>query len=266
MFIVEAYDRLPVAQRKPLDEERFNSAIDYREKFASDKEWYKAEVESFKKAINTNQDSHAWLTQELGKFGIFQASEFFQKSYADQPHCMSFVYEFFHEQDEVEEHIIAHASFCDFIRNVGERIDDFVTGSSIKDIKEMKAGDTIVYENDAGFSHIALSLGKIDGKDFAASKFGVGYPVYIHALESVSDGYGVPVCFDTQSKLDKNANAKLEKIKQEAQVKIKPEMKSSTVLFASDKVERKSPKASVSISSKQDEPSPSTLKPDGSKS
>lgn len=216
ILVIEGYERL----KAPITGEKIDDKFEFLAKYATDKDWFKDIGRSFKKALAEKQEPRVWLAKQLDAFGIYEANESFQKNEIDHSHCLSFVYHFLH--DKYDDY------FCDHFLSINERLGDFSKDLLEKKESDLKPGDLIIYQNDYGFSHTAISLGKIQDKDYAISKFGEGNAVYLHPVLQVPDSYGRAVCFDMQSKLEPSSKAKLEELRKELDSKELGKTKSQT--------------------------------------
>ncbi|MFI4919679.1 MAG: hypothetical protein ACHP65_09005 [Legionellales bacterium] len=190
-------------------EELVSILILHYSKKVLDMKWYSNIENSFQAAVKSESNIQDWCTLELKKIGIFQASDAFQRTDLPNYHCMSFAFDVLYDrQDNYFSNI--HLSF-------DQRSKQYLKQYGAVEISEVsiKTGDPIFYMNHMGWTHIALSIGSINGISYAVSKFGSWHNVCIHPINSVPDHYGIFVGFRNKAQLNIEANSKLKMIEKE---------------------------------------------------
>lgn len=174
----------------------------------SDGEWYGRISDSFKSTIINNGNTRDWLTHQFKQLGIYQASDRYQGKEIPRHHCMTFIFDFLNMKQD--------SYFCERSNPIRERTESYLKQHNATPIIEehLKIGDLILYKENSKYTHIALSLGKINGKSYAISKFGE-HAVFIHTIDSAPENYGEPKFFTTQLKLNSDVTTKFEAIKKE---------------------------------------------------
>ena len=163
-------------------------------------------IKSFKDHINNDHSPKEWLKQELQEFGIFLADEKYQKINIPKLNSMSFIYHFLMDKED--------DFFCDHSLPRDKRILKFCEKADITSLENLQPGNIIVYNYFSVITHIALYLGKINGLNYAISKFGPAYGVYLHPIDRVVDGYGVPEFYNLHAPLSANAVTKIAEVNQ----------------------------------------------------
>lgn len=184
------------------------SIIDAHSKFVEDKVWFKKITADFEAEMHKGTSPFQWLSQKLKEYDIHLAHAEFQMredKNTNEEVCMTFAYKFLKNSED------------DYYSNgrysVDERAKKLV-GDECKptSLENLKAGDIILYLDDSSeCTHIALYVGKIDGTDYAVSKFGSTAPVFTHPIANQPE-YGAPHFFTHTLELTTEIQAKLAKL------------------------------------------------------
>lgn len=158
-------------------------------------------INSFVNQFPLGESSTKWLKQELQEFDIFIADDNYQNISIQDLHCMSFTYHFMSGKED--------ASFCNFDLPIEDRINEFVKKTSKISLENLKPGDVIGYRTSAQLSHIAVFIGKVNGYDYAISKFGSVFDVCIHPIDQTLESYGKPEFYDFSNQISSDAANKL---------------------------------------------------------
>jgi len=181
--------------------------IFYFYKIALDKKWYASISDSLVSTITRRENVHTWLTNQFKFLGIYQASEKFQGKGIASHHCMSFAFDLLHTMQD--------PYFCNIKYRFHDRAELYLKQNKASKISEenLEVGYLILYKNQMEYMHIAISIGKINGKSYAISKFGEAHNVFIHPIDFVPENYGTLVCFKSTLKLNSEVIAKFEAVK-----------------------------------------------------
>ncbi len=214
MSLVESFEK-SMALGVHSKETIMDAIIPHFAKTALDKAWYANISKSFISDINNGKNVRDWLADQFKEFGIYQASEKFQGMEISNHHCMSFIFDFLNMKQDLY--------FCDLNSPFHYRAESFLEENEAREIKEenLKVGNLILYKNQTGYIHIALSIGLMNGQSYAISKFGEAHNVFMHPIDCVPENYGTPIYFDSKLTLNSDLTTKFEIMKNEVQKNLK---------------------------------------------
>lgn len=175
--------------------------------------WFNYIRWSYENTMMNANDPHAWLTLQFSRLGIYPVNETFQGRNISKHHCMTFVFDTLYST--IDNGICASTTFSPRAKNYQKTL------LLPTERNELTPGDIIFYGNSDADTHIAIYLGRIDGTDYAVSKFGFNLNVYTHQIDHVSEVYGPRLTFyKHKNPLSAEVNHKINAISEELRLRL----------------------------------------------